>query len=98
MPLHLGDFRGALDLRAFQQGPYARVLPAQRREPMARRIAGPLVLARRSVSLLLVVGSLRGLALAQGSVMPPDRDADGIPDASDDCSYYANPGQSDVDQ
>ena len=27
-----------------------------------------------------------------------DRDGDGIPDASDNCPYYANPNQSDVDQ
>ena len=47
----------------------------------------------------LVAVSLLGLGpLAVHAQLLPDRDADGMPDATDNCPYHANPGQADVDR
>ena len=52
---------------------------------------GRLLAAAIAVMILLLLGTM------EVSAVPPDKDGDGVPDATDNCPNTANPSQSDVD-
>ncbi|MFQ5514946.1 MAG: thrombospondin type 3 repeat-containing protein [Myxococcota bacterium] len=61
---------------------------------MRQPVSGPALLARCLV-LGVLLGAFAGLGTARAQGL--DRDGDGVPDATDNCDLFPNPGQEDAD-